>query len=507
TDDKFQFTAFLTAAGLDSQSLVLDLSVYNGIITQWTLESSYVDSSDSRQTEDTTDTFSDNVTTSNAYYHFNDIFVETAADLPDAISSPNYQYGAWTTNNLTNLTSIGIDWDFDDFAITASGQAGNGRLVTGYIGNRLWGQPIRIRVFVTAWTFIDIRKEVAENTYQIMDTTKVFIFSLMNNASAINSFQLVLRKSNPLPSGPNSTQAAVAVVTKIFYPHEMSKGDYHMIWDMTALNMLASNPDSEITASVSLGNKAGLSKLTISGVVKYRYDMPVVTELEFSAYDEWVGKGVSGEAAIVVNPLSPVFVTVARAYGTRGELFDVLLGEVSVAWPAEFFDANSKAILDQYLKGGVRRVNVTLTLDIEGKQIVRQFVVMAVFLDMSPDTQQSVVASQADALKSVTSFNIRVSYQTTTYDGAVNPYRDSYTSAVIDLLNFGVEKILEVSSPNTYEIEISNIKWSTTYVDDDGNIKNIAGIQGTIYVYAMECQIDGRTYNCVNYFAVAVKKS
>ncbi|MDR0697009.1 MAG: hypothetical protein LBF68_05715 [Christensenellaceae bacterium] len=504
-DQKFKFEGQLAAPGLENQVLTLDVTVRDAVVDEWVIKSSYVNASGSRQETETSETATGN-SSPNSYYHFDDIFVEKVSDLPKRLL--NIKLSGENTNGV-KLDEVDIIWELEDSAIVASGQAGDGRIIVGYIGSKEYGQPIRIRIFVTAWSFLDIRKEISQGEYQIMDTTKMFVFSMIDDKSTINSFQLVLSKTNPVSAGINTTSPFHDIKTIIFYPSELATAEqmYRIIWDQNATNLLIQSPESEISAVVSLGGANGHSKLVITGNIKYRYDTPTITELEFKMFDEYKGRGSSGNAMYVVNPLAPVFGTEAKAYGIKGDDVGVDLGEVIIKWPSEVTESPTRGeILDQYLNGGVRIIKVRVNLTVSEKTISRDFNVAVVFLDMSPDVQLEVIASASDILGSVTKFKIRLDYDDATYSGVVNPYRDLY-SEVKAMLNYGVEKLLNIQDPSqeTYEIEISDVKWDSAYVNDNGELKNYSNIKEAIYVYVMACRIDGRMYNyCSYYFSVKV---
>ncbi|MDR0751945.1 MAG: hypothetical protein LBF12_05110 [Christensenellaceae bacterium] len=508
-DDKFKFTGLLTAPGLADQILNLNVTVRDCVADSYVFTSSYVDSNGTRHTENKTDYYESQSPT--LYYHFDDIFTESVSDIPVKLISATLN---GSNKNGVSLENINIIWQINESAIVASGQAGDGRLITGYIGSPEYGQPIQIRIYVTAWSFIDIRREIAPGEYQIMDATKMFVFSLIDDTSTISSFQLVLSKSNPIPNGLGSSPSS-SPKTIVFVPQEKdSNVKYRMIWDKTALNLLKASPDSEITGIVSLGGvgELGINKLTIPGNVKYRYDMPTITEIEFKFDDNnYIGRGQSGIAAWILNPLALNFAQEAIAYGIKGDNVDAELGNVTITWPLTFASSDNRGeILDKYLKGGVYRINVWLTLTVGEKVLTREFNVACVFLDMSPNEQTVIKASSSDVLKTISKFEIRTIYDKNTYVGLVNPYRDSYDQQLVrDILNFGIEHLLNINNPSTekYEIEISNIKWDSAYVDNNGDLKNYTEIKEAIYVYVMACKINGRDYNyCSYYFSVKVTK-
>ncbi|MDR3186045.1 MAG: hypothetical protein LBU04_04475 [Christensenellaceae bacterium] len=525
--DKFIFTSSLSSTGLASQTLTLNIGVSDMVADVWSIDSSYVDVSGQRHTSEMREEISSNATNPVSYYHFDDIFAESAKDLPQKISLPS------GSRDLSQLLSFNIVWDFDDSRITASGQAGNGLLVTGYIADPAYGQPVKIRVFVSTWRFVDIRKQIGadkvdpkDNEYQIMDTVKVFTFSLLDDSSISLSYQLVLYKSNPLAYGRGGA-AVNETKSVVFYPEERSdiNSSYRVIWDKGAMALLAQVPSSEVTAFASLGNLVGdvlINKLSIQGTIRYQYDMPVISSLEFE-YSEGVYAGLGGrdEVMYVVNPLAPVLGTKARAYGNKGETFNLLLGIVEVVWPVELTGANRGIVLDQYLKGGLRRVRVAITLtvndgELNEKNISSDFDVIILFLDMTPKTPIRVAASSAGVIKSadVTEFYVRTLYANNTYSGVVNPYRNSYTTNTITMLNFGVTNLLEVSLGSDYKLMLSNIGWDTSApVTSDGDLSNPSAINTAIFIYVMKCSItsnhtsDIPFANCSYYYMVEVTAS
>lgn len=482
----FSLGSSLEFAGISTQPLNLNLYVLDRVADVWTLNGE-------------TDYLLGDSANPNAYYRYLDPFVGTAAMLPGFVTGTGMDAQA----GAINVESIPIVWNFADSDVTTEGTIVRdsygkyGRVITGYIGSREYGQPVTIRVYINRWEYDGIRRPQGDG-YQIMSEDIRFFFSTLTDISAYSNYEIIIRSTAPFGGTLVSSHT-----NRLFFPEDVDintlkasdygilaehqalfnnrEYPYRLTWDSQAKALAKTS--IEAAGRFYLGDSSGITKIYPAPTSYYQYERPNITSLDLG-----YGYGVENYAMFVVNPLNPIFnsdptgnpyVSTAQAKGLLNQENNADLGEVEVHWLPT--GQTSLNFSDTYLKGGVYRgFKVTLRLVRDTYVHTQDFSIMLVFLDVTPTQNNPQTIAPGGTPQSMITSPVRSSYAANTYDGAINPYRDSYDATLIAALNLASANFGMAGMEYTYQVT----QW-----------ENIPGaVTQDVTVYSVTVRIGSRVY-------------
>lgn len=502
----FALNSALASAGITGQPLHLEVAVRDRVIEMWRLM-------DDPTIIDYSALYSGQpgvvAANPNSYHLFDDIFAGRASQLPQHLSH------IYETN--TDLLDMDIVWDLPQADIIKSDALmldqynRFGIVYTGYLKNKDVGQPITIRVFVSRWEYLGIRRLQA-GVYQPMEEVR-FFFSDLTKRSSEETYEVAFRKTTP---SVNSASYISTDIKVIFRPEdrleENSLYEYVIVWDPNAKRAALDETSLQPRGYFILANAARTEKFRTLDAY-YQVEKTRITQLNFGN-----GYGVFNKAVYVANPFdfysgmtevpgTDYYAVTALAKGDKERVPDTLLGEVTVQFPR--YDFSSPAALSAYVKGGVYAgytVRVIYHENVNGIDftLTQDFNIMLVFLDMSPtltlQTSTTDIAGPTFTLAHTLTSSVRYQYEADSYAGAAyNPYFESY-GEVMGALNTAARKFFYDEEGNPDEARytfVYNITWPVTQAE----LKATTFTQDTT-IYSTSVTVNGRTYstNCARLF-------
>jgi hypothetical protein len=502
----FGLTSSLTSAGISSQPLSLEVYIKDRVIEMWRLMSD-------ETIVDYSELYSGQpgvvAANPNSYHLFDDIFAGRVSQLPQKLT--------YTFETNSDLLALNIVWDLpagrdiikSDVLILDQYNR-YGTVYTGYLKNKEVGQPFTIRVFVSRWDYLGIRR-LQGGVYQPMEEVR-FFFSDLTKRSSEETYEVAFRKTTPSVNSPSYVGTDIKI---IFRPEdrlpEDSLYEYVILWDNNAKQSAINDVYPPPKGYFVLANAERTEKIKNYDAY-YQVEKTRITQLDFGN-----GFGVANKAIYVANPFdfyygmtevpgTDYYTVIAQAKGDKERVPDTLLGPVTVRFRRS--DFSSPAALSAYVKGGIYAgytVEVVYTENVNDINftLTQEFNIMLVFLDMSPvqilQTTTEMIASPTFTLEHTLTSDVKYNYTEDSYSGAAyNPYFESY-GEVMNALNLAAQRFFYTAgSPDADKYTfVYTITWPLT----QSELKAMTFTQDTT-IYSTSITVNGRTYssNCAKLF-------
>lgn len=321
-----QFSETLQAQNLRTQNVYLTIKVQDRSLSldDYTIIGN--ENGEDYADEYYTNASGNSILLSNGMYHISDPFAAQVSDFPSALNA------VASDELLADFNKLNIVWDYTNEAISTKGTLSvnqttgrRGVLVSGYIKNKRYGQPVILRLVVDSWTYNDasgsgLKQYIGTGENAVVDNYGVgetfdyshsqvnvsdykllspinFIFSKLVDTSIEELYLVTFTHTAYYVDANGVEKTKDSAINVLFYPENSTlvadtdddaeaelvkiRKNYLLYWDDTALTE-ADSKGGVVKGGFSIGNDRRV--IQKNSIASYQYEETIIEKLEANSF-------------------------------------------------------------------------------------------------------------------------------------------------------------------------------------------------------------------------------